>query len=58
MQDEKWFFLCFFSGKALSFNLPPTPMSNERLQTTWAKAEIAAVSTDQSQSSMHVGGLL
>jgi hypothetical protein len=29
-------------------------MSNERLQTTWAKAEIAAASAAQSQSSMHV----
>jgi hypothetical protein len=33
-------------------------MSNEKLQITWAKAEIAAVSIDQSQSSMHVEGLL
>jgi hypothetical protein len=30
-------------------------MSNEKLQITWAKAEITAVSIDQSQSSMHVG---
>jgi hypothetical protein len=49
----------FFSGKdpppPIFFYFLPTPMNNEILQTTWAKAEITAVSTAQSQSSMHVG---
>ena len=33
-------------------------MSNERLQTTCAKAEIAAIFTAQTQSIMHVGPIV